>query len=233
MLLNPYASSSRGNLYAVDDGQTRILLECGLPLPKMQARLPHKLGEYAGCLVTHEHRDHSRCVEALLLRGVDVYMTDGTATALLLEPSIPTLHTVRYGESFLIGTLRIKPFKTVHDCTEPCGYLIHSDVNGELLAFATDTAVLKYRFKGLTEIAVECNYSAEILAASQVPKVVRERSARTHMALETLCCWLRASDLERVTRIWLCHLSANHGSANGFRSVVHNLTGIDTVVCDA
>lgn len=37
MLLTPYASSSAGNLYEVFDGETRLLLECGLPLRALQA----------------------------------------------------------------------------------------------------------------------------------------------------------------------------------------------------
>lgn len=230
MLLTPFASSSRGNLYQVYDGTTRILLECGLPIHKMQELLPVPLADYAACLVTHEHKDHSRSAAVLMVRGMDVYMTNGTAAAVCVQPH-PRLHVVSSGHRFTIGTLRIKPFATVHDCAEPCGYLIQSAVTGELMVFATDTACLKYRFPGLTEIALECNYSEEMLAASTLPKVVKERSKRTHMSLETACCWLSAADLINVRRIWLLHLSSSHGSAEDFQCIVEQLTGIETLIC--
>lgn len=232
MLLTPFASSSRGNLYQVDDGATRILLECGLTMNRIRKLLPHKLGDYRACLVTHEHKDHSRSVPELLRRGMDLYMTNGTAGALLDAP-VPGLHIVTPGRQFVIGTLRIKPFATVHDCAEPCGFLIRSMQTDEVLAFATDTSVMRYRFPGMTEIALECNYSADLLAASQLPKAVRERAVHTHLSLESACCWLAAADLSKAQRIWLCHLSAAHGSAADFQRIVQQLTGVDTRVCDA
>jgi phosphoribosyl 1,2-cyclic phosphodiesterase len=230
MLLTPYASSSRGNLYEVSDGDTRILAECGLNFKRMQALLPCPVTEYAACLVTHEHKDHSRSASTLLARGVDVYATAGTAAAAGLLPS-PRLHPVAAGAQFDLGTLRVKPFATVHDCAEPVGYLIHSASTGERLAFATDTAFVRYRFPGLTEIAVECNHSLEQLARSDLPEVVRERARRTHFALENVCAWLVGLDLRHVRRIWLLHLSAAHADAAGFQRAVRQVTGVETVVC--
>lgn len=232
MLLTPFASSSAGNLYQVYDGHTRILLECGLSIGRMQQLLPCPLSAYDACLITHEHKDHSRSAGALMQRGMDVYMTQGTADG-MRETENPRAHIVSIGKQFGIGTLRVKPFPTVHDCAEPCGYLIHSDATGERLVFATDTAFLKHRFPGLSEIAVECNHSAEQIERSKLPQVVKQRAKRTHMALESCCVWLAGLDLKRVERIWLVHLSAMHADAQGFPKTVQDVTGVHTVVCDA
>lgn len=230
MLLTPYASSSAGNLYEVFDGETRILVECGLPLRRVQALLPRPLAQYAACLVTHEHKDHSRACADLMKRGVDVYCTAGTAGAAGFAPG-PRLHAIAAGAQFAVGSLRVKPFATTHDAAEPVGFLIHSAATGERLLFATDTAYVRYRFPGLTEIAVECNHSLEQLERSDLPRVVRERARRTHMAVENLCPWLCGLDLTRVRRIWLLHLSGAHADAQGFVRTVAQVTGVEAVAC--
>ena len=44
------------------------------------AALPaHRLSDVAGMLLTHEHQDHAKAVTDLARRGIDCYMTEGTA----------------------------------------------------------------------------------------------------------------------------------------------------------
>lgn len=231
MLLTPYASSSAGNLYEVFDGETRILIECGLPLRRVQALLPRELTAYTACLLTHEHKDHSRAAAALLLRGVDLYCTAGTARALGLSEGAPRLHLVRAGAQFTVGSLRVKPFATTHDAAEPVGFLLESRATRERLLFATDTAYVHVRVPRLTEIAIECNHSLAQLEESSLPRVVRDRARRTHMAVETACAYLAGLDLRRTRRIWLLHLSAAHGDAEGFAQAVRQVTGVETIAC--
>ena len=240
MLLTPYASSSAGNLYEVFDGETRLLLECGLPLRALQAALPRPLSAYAACLLTHEHKDHSRAAAALLLRGVDLCCTSGTARAMglaegapCLPEGAPRLHLVRAGAQVSLGSLRVKPFATTHDAAEPVGFLLESRITRERLLFATDTAYVRVRVPRLTEIAIECNHSLAQLEASGLPRVVRERARRTHMALETACAYLAGLDLRRVRRIWLLHLSAVHSDAAAFAAAVRQVTGVETIACAA
>lgn len=233
MLLTPYASSSAGNLYEVFDGETRLLLECGLPLRALQAALPQPLSAYAACLLTHEHKDHSRAAAALLLRGVDLCCTAGTARAMGLAEGVPRLHLVRAGAQIPIGSLRVKPFATTHDAAEPVGFLLESRITRERLLFATDTAYVRVRVPRLTEIAIECNHSLAQLEESSLPRVVRERARRTHMALETARAYLAGLDLRHAERIYLLHLSAVHSDAAAFAAAVRQVTGVQTIACPA
>ncbi len=57
-----FASGSSGNLYRVDDSRTRILIECGVSLKEIQNHLGFSLSACAACLVTHEHKDHSKAL---------------------------------------------------------------------------------------------------------------------------------------------------------------------------
>ena len=85
MRFEALASSSHGNAYIVSDKETRILLECGLSRRKLQRLSGFRLSDITACVVSHEHKDHSGCVEDLLAGGMSVYMSEGTAVALGLE----------------------------------------------------------------------------------------------------------------------------------------------------
>lgn len=204
MRFDALASSSAGNVYIVSDKDTRILLECGVPIKKLQKLTGFSLSEFQGCLVSHEHKDHSKCVAELISRGVPVYMSSGTADA--LETEAVTL--IEHMEQFNIGSLDIVPFATFHDAAEPLGFLIKSRIDGEVLAFATDTVNLRYRFPGVTILAIEANYDKAILERCQrMPEKVKHRITNSHMEIGTLCDYLSGLDLRQCRELHLLHLS--------------------------
>lgn len=204
MKFEALASSSSGNAYIVSDRDTRILLECGIPHKKLQKLSGFSLSEFKACLVTHEHKDHAKSVQELINRGMDVYMSYGTAQA--LETDLAEL--IENMEQFNIGSLDIVPFTTFHDAKEPLGFLIKSRVDGDVLAFATDTVNLRYQFPGLNILAIEANYDKAILAkCEKLPEKVRHRIENSHMEIDTLCDYLRSLDLSVCREIHLLHLS--------------------------
>ena len=198
------ASSSHGNAYIVFDEQTKILIECGIPLKKLQKAAGFALSEIRACLVSHEHKDHSKSVPELISRGMDIYMSEGTADALGIEP----VSLIEALKQFSIGTFDIVPFATFHDAAEPLGFLVKSRVDGDVLAFATDTVNLRYRFPGVTILAIEANYDREILDRSEkLPEKVRHRIINTHMEIGVLSDYLSSLDLSSCREIYLLHLS--------------------------
>lgn len=204
MKFEALASSSSGNAYIVSDRDTRILLECGIPHKKLQKLSGFSLSEFKACLVTHEHKDHAKSVQELISSGMDVYMSFGTAQA--LETDLAKL--IENMEQFNIGSLDIVPFTTFHDAKEPLGFLIKSRVDGDVLAFATDTVNLRYQFPGLNILAIEANYDKAILAkCEKLPEKVRHRIENSHMEIDTLCDYLRSLDLSVCREIHLLHLS--------------------------
>ena len=204
MRLDALASSSAGNAYVVSDRETRILLECGISHSKLQKLSGFKLSEFQACLVSHEHKDHAKSVQELLSRGIEVYMSQGTAEALETEG----VSTVESMEQFNVGSLDIVPFTTFHDAREPLGFLIKSRVDGDVLAFATDTVNLRYKFPGLNILAIEANYDKAILErCEKMPEKVRYRITNSHMEIDTLCDYLRTLDLSQCREIHLLHLS--------------------------
>lgn len=219
------ASSSRGNCYRISDGSTPLLLECGIRFKEIQQKLNFRLSEIAGCLVTHEHQDHCKAIKDVMKAGIDCYMSQGTAEA--LRVSGHRVHIVKAKQQFRFGTWTVLPFDTVHDAREPLGFLLAS--GEEKLLYATDTAYLKYKFRGLTHIMVEANYQAEILQNSVeeglVPAVVKKRIRRSHFDLEHLKEFFRANDLSKLRAVWLLHLSENNSDEERFKREIQELTG--------
>ena len=204
MKFEALASSSSGNAYVVTDRDTRILLECGVSHKKLQKLSGFSLSEFQACLVSHEHKDHAKAVADLISRGMAVYMSEGTADALETD----AVNLVEHMEQFNVGSLDIVPFTTFHDAAEPLGFLIKSRVDGDVLAFATDTVNLRYKFPGLNILAIEANYDKHILErCERMPEKVRYRISNAHMEIDTLCDYLRSLDLTQCREIHLLHLS--------------------------
>lgn len=232
MNISVIGSGSSGNCYRVSDGQTLLLIEAGLPIRKIKAACDYDLSSIAGCIVTHEHKDHILAANDLMKAGVDVYMTKGTAVSGGAETyrlklwnrdgadtkGNPYYHAER------IGTFVVKPFMVHHDAAEPVGYLIESKATGEKLLFATDTYYIDYRFDSLTHVMVEANFSADALEdAENDPR--RSRLRHSHMSLENCIEMLKSNDLSRVKEIWLIHLSSSNGDAEDFKRRVQEATG--------
>lgn len=232
MNIKTIGSGSSGNCYRIDDGQTALLIECGLPVKKIKSGCDFDLSSVSGCLVTHEHKDHSLAVNDLMKAGVDVYVTEGTAQKCGAETyrlklwkrgGIDDVKNPWY-MSEAVGTFKIKPFMVHHDAAEPVGYLLESQATGERLLFVTDSYYIDYRFTGLTHIMVEANFSADTLADSENdPR--RSRLRHSHMSLENCIKLLQANDLSKCREIWLIHLSQSNSDAEEFKRRVQEATG--------
>jgi phosphoribosyl 1,2-cyclic phosphodiesterase len=213
MKFEALASSSEGNAYLVSDRDTRILLECGIPFRRLQKLAGFSLSELQGCLVSHEHKDHAKCVLDLISRGMEVCMSQGTAEALETD----AVRIIEHLEQFSIGTLDVVPFETFHDAAEPLGFLIRSRIDGDVLAFATDTVNLRYRFPGVNILAIEANFDRYILErCEKLPEKVRHRITNSHMEIDVLCEYLRSLDLSQCREIHLLHLSKSTSHEDHF-----------------
>ena len=231
MRFKALASSSSGNAYIVSDKDTRILLECGVTHKNLQKLTGFSLSEIQGVLVSHEHKDHSKAVAELIKRGMDVYMSEGTAEALETD----AVKLIESMEQFNVGSLDIVPFTTFHDAAEPLGFLIKSRVDGDVLAFATDTVNLRYKFPGLNILAIEANYDKAILErCEKMPEKVRYRITNSHMEIDTLCDYLRSLDLSECREIHLLHLSDATSHEGHFINKVARAVppGIEITACE-
>ena len=226
------ASSSKGNAYVVSDGETTLLLECGLSCKELQKRLVYQLSGVTACLVSHEHQDHAKAAAQLLRHGVPVYMSYGTAAA--HKDAMDAAHIIKAGETLRFGALTVMPFRTFHNTEEPLGFLIGDSRTGERLLFAVDTCNLGVTAGRLTYIAVECNYEAALLDRSdRLTAIIKERIRHSHFEIENVIRWLHKQDLSGVLAIWLLHLSAAHSRAAAWEARFRReFPGIDIIICE-
>lgn len=220
------ASGSSGNAYHITDGHTELLIECGIKYRDIQKALDFKTSNIAGCLVSHEHKDHSKGLNEVLRAGINVYATQGTIEAENIKHH--RLKSIEPKKQFQIGTWTILPFDVEHDAADPVGFLLANE-QGDKLLFATDTYYVKYKFKGLTHIMVECNYSLDILnsniAEGITPRIMKRRLMKSHFSLENVKEFLRVNDLSKVKEIHLLHLSDSNSNEIEFKKSIQELTG--------
>jgi phosphoribosyl 1,2-cyclic phosphodiesterase len=220
MNFESFHSGSTGNLYRVTSPRGSLLIEAGVSIKRIKHALDFKLSSVEACLISHSHLDHCAGAAQVMRAGIDCYMAAETAAALGLDGH--RLKIVEPLKQVQIGGFSVLPFETQHDCPGSLGYLI-SDGEGKLL-FATDTFYILHRFKGLTLIAVECNYSEETLAADLNP-VRKERLYKSHFSLKNVKKFLSANDLSAVKEIHLIHLSQENSAPLFFRAEIGKLTG--------
>lgn len=234
MQITSLASSSRGNCYLIQDGISSLLLECGIQPKKIRQHI--KLSDLDGCLISHEHQDHSKYAKELI-KYTGIWTSAGALSELDLGPYGYRATAIKAGETFKIGSYLVVSFDVQHDAKEPLGFLIYSTATEEKLLFATDTYYIKNRFKGLNYIMVECNYASDILKANidsgKIPKAVAKRLFESHFELENVKKFLQAQDLTTVKAIYLLHMSDSNSDAERFKREIQELTGVPTYICDA
>ncbi|MCK4793775.1 MAG: MBL fold metallo-hydrolase [Desulfobacteraceae bacterium] len=230
MQIKTIASSSLGNCYLIGDETTSLLIECGISIKRIKQGLNFGLSRVSGCLVTHEHQDHCRAIRDVMRAGVDCYLTQGTIDALGVTGH--RLNPIAHKTKFSIGSWTIIPFTTCHDATEPVGFLISNGI--EKLLFATDTAYIKNRFKGLTHIMIECNYQEYILKynldADLISKAMKDRLLFSHFSLKNVLAFLKDTDRTALREVHLLHLSAANSNAAEIEQAVSALCAVPVYV---
>lgn len=239
MKFTPLASSSRGNAYLVDDGESVLLLECGLShrkLSKLIREAGYAVTRLSGVLISHEHKDHAQCWDKLAAAALPVYASDGTIEALGAEGMLLPLAPEPgrdISAPVQIGSFRVLAFRTYHDAKEPVGFLVQG-ADGEKMAFAIDTVNLRYRFPGLNILAIEANYQEDILARNtRMPDSVVKRIRNTHMEIGKLCGYLSGLNLDRCRAVYLMHLSDASSDEAWFAERVRRVVPghVEVIVC--
>ncbi|MFC5976275.1 MBL fold metallo-hydrolase [Carnobacterium antarcticum] len=227
--IKSYGSSSAGNAYVISDGERSLMLEAGIHLKNMNDVDWQSID---GCLVTHEHGDHSKyAMNVINQTGIDLFLSAGTQEALKL-PSYRT-NTLKALNQQNIGNWTVLPFDVQHDVNEPLGFFIQSK-DGDKLLFATDTYYIKYKLPGITHLMIECNYSIDILnknvETGRIGNFLRKRIVRSHFELENVKHFIRSNDMSQLQEVWLLHLSSSNADAARFKKEIQAITGVPVYI---
>lgn len=229
MKFEKFFSSSDGNFYVVTaDNGRKLLIECGVTFKQMLKCLAASsrldLLKIDGCLVTHEHADHAKCVHKVMENGIDVYASEGTFGGLGVDLDYwRRAKVVRAHDRFTIKarpvpTWAVMPFNVQHDTREPLGFIV-TELKGqksENLLFITDAAVVEDKFALPFDIvAITANYdhnfAEQQVKEGKLEKSVFERLESNHMSTMQALQYLYDSvNLSRCRAIYLLHMSSRN-----------------------
>lgn len=234
MKLKVIGTGSKGNAYVLENEHEALLIECGVNISEIKKTLNFNLNKLVGCLVTHEHLDHSKSIVDVMKSGINVW----TGAKTYVEMKTYNQHranVIASKQEIQIGGFKIMAFDVKHDAAEPLGYLIKHKDCGKVL-FLTDTYYCAYTFNGLNNIIIEANYSKSIIDRKFGPEsgkeFLRNRILKSHFSLENCKEMLSANDLSKVNNIVLIHLSDSNSDEKQFQKEVSELTGKNVTVAN-
>ena len=213
------ASGSSGNatLIEASDGlhRTRVLVDCGLGLRQLMARLAVEgIGpaDLHGIFITHEHGDHIGCAPMLVARyGVPLWTSAGTAQYAAFAGLESALNLVRDGQLFAIGGIQFHPFTVPHDAREPLQ--LRCTDGDRVLGLMTDighvTGHALTALAGCHALVLESNHDVELLAQSRYPDFLKRRVGGQHGHLSNVqaAAALGALRHDRLNTVVAAHLS--------------------------
>jgi phosphoribosyl 1,2-cyclic phosphodiesterase len=217
-------SGSEGNALLIEAGSTRLMIDCGLPLRHVLARIEARGVDPKGLdaiLVTHEHGDHVGGVMALARKtGATVYLTHGTHAALHTRSAEAcngvTLKLIDSHQPFELGAIEVRPFPVPHDARKPVQYVIAC---GHLsLGVLTDLGMLtphvERSLQDCDGLVLEFNHDPALLAQSSYPDSLKQRIAGRygHLCNRDAAGFLAGMNLNRLQHVVAAHLSQSNNS---------------------
>ena len=211
------ASGSSGNCTLVSEGDTNILIDAGISMRRTAAALT-SLGvspaDITAILITHEHSDHISGLQRFSKKyGVEVYAGEVTA-GILVEKDLcesARMHAFTPGETFTLGSISVKSFRTPHDTPESVGYRLTAGESS--LAFVTDLGYMPESVMdcicGADAAVLEANHDVGMLRSGPYPYYLKRRILGDggHLSNEAAAeCAVKLAK-NGAKRIVLAHLS--------------------------
>lgn len=183
-------SGSSGNCYVFTDSDSnQLIVECGVRYDNILEHInPTKV---QGCIISHEHKDHSLSKEKLQLIGIDTYDNSN----------------MQNGKPLKIGKWVVLPISVKHgDC--PCfAFIIKNIIENKEIFFATD-------LEKLPNVADKRPYDLMLLEANYSETFLVDKLGNInsrffdHNSLENTLLWL-SKRLYKPRNLGLIHLSSN------------------------
>ena len=213
------ASGSTGNAILVDDGLTRILVDCGIgPRTAAQRLLANGVRpeDVTAVVITHEHIDHVRGIaQAVTKWSWKVIGSAGTIRGL---PASIRQEARIVRERVHVGGLELELIPVAHDANEPTAYAITSRATGIRAGIAHDLGEPSQRliaaFRGADLLCIEANHDAEMLRTGPYPAFLKARVASNtgHLSNDQSAAFIDAVSTRALRAVLLLHLSQTNNT---------------------
>ena len=215
-------SGSSGNCMVIEQGKTRLLLDCGFSIREVTTRLT-KLGlspeQITGVLVTHEHDDHAKGAFKLAARyDIPVWLSHGTR--IMSERYLPDItvkiNVVDSHSSFAIDNIQINPYAVPHDAREPTQFTFTDGQHklGVLTDAGSSTPHIEFMLNGCDALVLECNHDLRMLETGPYTWPLKKRVGGRlgHLDNASSAALLARLDNTRLKHIIAAHLSAKNNT---------------------
>ncbi len=216
VLVTSLASGSDGNALLLRSGNDALLVDCGLPLRRLEPLLRFAgvhPAQLRAVLLTHEHGDHALGAGTLARRyGVPVVCNSETRAVLARQLKQAAVEELPVGQRASIGVFDVCSFAVEHDAAAPVGYCLAAQ--SVVVGLATDlgswTDEVAAHLGRADLLLLEANHCRKRLLASSYPWAVCQRilGPRGHLDNEQaaeLLIRIGADGRQRDVR--LAHLS--------------------------
>ena len=211
-------SGSRGNALVIEQGKTRVLIDCGFGPRQMATRLAQLNlvpDDIHAVVLTHEHRDHVAGIGPCVRRyGWKVFLTHGTQSAVGMAAA--DICVIDSHTSFSLGDIEITPFLVPHDAREPVQFVFGDGVRR--LGLLTDaghvTPHIREVLSGCDALVLECNHDADLLANGSYPAMLKKRIAGRlgHLDNQAAAALLAGITRDRLQHVIAAHLSQENNT---------------------
>ncbi len=213
------ASGSKGNCHAFCAGGRALLIDAGISLAQVKARLALcglDAGAVGAVALTHEHSDH-RAAVGVLVRNTDWAFLATKETKLAVElavgETIPASRWIeaRAGHALAWEGFRVMPFSLPHDAVDPVAFRV--EAGGCAAAVVTDlghgTALVADHCSDLDLLVLEANHDVEMLRTGAYPDALKARilSRVGHLSNAAMAELLARVLSPRLRMVVLAHLS--------------------------
>lgn len=231
MRVSVLASGSKGNSIFVEMDDTRLLVDAGVGVRRIERALTElsvSLDSLDAVFVTHEHSDHVAGLRTLLKHtDAPIYARPGTIRAIAGGcEDLPEERFLAVHDAVEVGQLHVSAFDIPHDAVDPVGYEITGSRKCTVatdLGFVTDT--VRSAMEGADVLVFEANHDRKMLRQGPYPWPLKQRilGCRGHLANDEAGRAI-ASLRARPKKIVLAHLSeTNNRPAIAEETVNHVL----------
>jgi phosphoribosyl 1,2-cyclic phosphodiesterase len=213
----PLASGSKGNAIYFGTDKTKILIDAGLSLKTLTARLAEiqvDIADIDAVLITHEHTDHVKGLSVLWNKWkIPIFANKETAGSLLpLFQEVPKFKIFSTGETFEFGDIEIHPFSIQHDAIDPVAFTFRWE--GIKVGLCADlgfaSSLVVNRLQGCDYLYLEANHQPSMVHSSTRPLVYKQRvlSRQGHLSNEESADVISHIYHDQLKHVYLAHLSS-------------------------
>lgn len=196
------ASGSKGNCVLIAGEHTKILIDIGLSLRRLESTLlaySIPFAEIAACLITHEHIDHIKGAKrASEKHRLPLHAHPHCAAVMSKACGINAASFADFDMSgFTVGEFFIEPFSLSHDSVAAVGYRISDKFSS--FVYATDFGVCSNQFLDFAAqadtVLIESNHDVDILKKGRYPAHIKRRILSNYGHLSNAACALAVEQL--------------------------------------